>query len=205
MSKIGIGDMKNIINISRFLQTNQICALLNNPTNIDQILNYDKNLSNTLLKFNKIYGKNSQTVVRDIINEYNMFAGRRDKKHESSKLHHLKQHHIDHIKRVGKKFVTDTVANVVKDPSTIEYLQNTKIDPSHVKKQIGRAIHNTIVDTVAEHTGIKISDCSPKEETANNDQKGGYDNYENQQLIDEINTIVDKEYYSLNSSDMLIY
>lgn len=74
MSKLELGDLKNIIKISNRLSEEQIGKILNElKEDPNFVVDIDKSLSETLLKFNKLYGDESISKVKFIIDQYGKF------------------------------------------------------------------------------------------------------------------------------------
>jgi hypothetical protein len=74
MSKLELGDLKNIIKISNRLSEEQIGKVLNElKEDPNFVVDIDKSLSDTLLKFNKLYGDESISKVKFIIDQYGKF------------------------------------------------------------------------------------------------------------------------------------
>ena len=93
MSKLGqleLNDLKNVVKLSNKLSNEQIGKILNelkeDPAFVSDI---DKSLSDTLLKFNKLYGDESLSKVKFVIDQYGKFSndkhdGGSDKKKSTS-------------------------------------------------------------------------------------------------------------------------
>mgnify|MGYP001325854100 CR=1 FL=1 len=74
MSKLELGDLKNIIKISNRLSEEQIGKILNElKEDPNFVVDIDKSISDTLLKFNKLYGDESISKVKFIIDKYGKF------------------------------------------------------------------------------------------------------------------------------------
>lgn len=74
MSKLELGDLKNIIKISNRLSEEQIGKILNElKEDPNFVVDIDKSLSDTLLKFNKLYGDESISKVKFVIDQYGKF------------------------------------------------------------------------------------------------------------------------------------
>ena len=74
MSKLELEDLKNIIKISNKLSEEQIGKILSElKEDPNFVVDIDRSLSDTLLKFNKLYGDEGISKVKFIINQYGKF------------------------------------------------------------------------------------------------------------------------------------